>query len=215
MRVILPILSGPPKLEIATRGTSNKLQGCTRNLESITFHILKTKLKLQQWNHNFLPPLQKNDHNGENSRFSKPYEAYLYMKSMEEWIKPNSLDQILVKTNFTIFRMKSQKSGFLCKNYKFGSKLLRYLSILYEFLETIYGICSWLCFPKTHLVVWNDLFSFSCKSRPKLVVWDFYYFFCITIPPELEVHTCELGEFWIMSSHIDVVHDKSHVPIFF
>jgi hypothetical protein len=64
---------------------------------------------------------------------SQPYKAYLYMKSMEEWIKPNSPTHILVKTNFTIFGIKSQKSGFFINLGRFELGIHPYLPNQFEF----------------------------------------------------------------------------------
>jgi hypothetical protein len=46
--------------------------------------------------------------------------------------------------------------------------------------------------------------------------WQFESFvnFCRIIPCELEVHTCELGEFCLMFPHVNVPLDKTHVPYF-
>jgi hypothetical protein len=34
------------------------------------------------------------------------------------------------------------------------------------------------------------------------------------IPPEMEVHTCEMGEFCLMCPHENIILDKTHVPDF-
>ena len=99
MSSILPILRDTHKLEIATIGTLDELQGCATNMESITFHILKTKLKLQQWKNNSLPPLQKNDHNEKFSLLTTLWGLFIHeihggmdrteFPQLRFWLKPS------------------------------------------------------------------------------------------------------------------------------
>jgi hypothetical protein len=43
---------------------------------------------------------------------------------------------------------------------------------------------------------------------------SFFYNFGKIIPPEMEVHTCELGEFLLTCVHENIIVDKTHVPDF-